>query len=123
MKALSSLFDTKSAPHKSKEKVGAIHSDQPNCPNRSRASGVSCYKINLFALLWRHDHGFPKETVPTMSLGKLPQSVRRLVGSLSVRTRIILLALIPVIGFLTNGYTYVAGEGDVSGAFDTAESA
>ena len=35
----------------------------------------------------------------------------------SVRTRIIVLALIPVIGFLANGLTYIAGERDVGSAF------
>jgi methyl-accepting chemotaxis protein len=37
----------------------------------------------------------------------------------SVRTRIVVLALIPVVGFLANGLTYVAGEGDVGRAFGT----
>jgi len=58
-----------------------------------------------------------------MSFANLPQSVRRLVGTLSVRARVILIALIPVIGFVANGFTYVSGEGDVSAAFDTAERA
>jgi methyl-accepting chemotaxis protein len=35
---------------------------------------------------------------------------------LSVRTRIVVLALIPVAGFLANGVTYVSGEGDVGRA-------
>jgi hypothetical protein len=38
---------------------------------------------------------------------------------LSVRTRIVVLALIPVAGFLANGLTYVSGEGDVGRAFAT----
>jgi methyl-accepting chemotaxis protein len=58
-----------------------------------------------------------------MSFGNLSRSMRRLTGSLSVSARIVLLALVPVMGFLANGYTYVSGEGDVSSAFDTAESA
>jgi len=37
--------------------------------------------------------------------------------SVSVRTRIVVLALIPVVGFLANGLTYVSGEGDVGRAF------
>ena len=41
----------------------------------------------------------------------------RMVGSLSVRTRIIVLALIPVIGFIANGLTYGSSERDVSTAF------
>ncbi len=36
-----------------------------------------------------------------------------------MRTRIVVLALIPVVGFLANGLTYVSGEGDVATAFDT----
>ena len=43
----------------------------------------------------------------------------RLIASLSVRTRIIVLAVIPVIGFLANGLTYVSGESDVGHAFQT----
>jgi len=43
----------------------------------------------------------------------------RALTSVSVRTRIIVLALIPVVGFLANGLTYVAGEGDVGRAFGT----
>jgi len=42
-----------------------------------------------------------------------------MVGSLSVRTRIIVLAVIPVVGFLANGLTYVSGESDVGSAFQT----
>ena len=38
-----------------------------------------------------------------------------------MRTRIIVLALIPVVGFLANGLTYVAGEGDVASAFETVK--
>ncbi|HVR55782.1 MAG TPA: hypothetical protein VMT72_03020 [Pseudolabrys sp.] len=40
----------------------------------------------------------------------------RILGSFSVRTPIIVLALIPVAGFLANGVTYVSGEGDVGRA-------
>jgi len=45
----------------------------------------------------------------------------RLLTSISVRSRIIALALIPVVGFLANGLTYVSGEGDVGGAFETVK--
>ena len=47
--------------------------------------------------------------------------VSRLLTSISVRTRIIVLALIPVVGFLANGLTYVSGEGDVGTAFETVK--
>jgi methyl-accepting chemotaxis protein len=50
-----------------------------------------------------------------LPLGRLT----RLLTSFSVRTRIIVLALIPVVGFLANGLTYVAGEGEVATAFQT----
>ncbi|MEI9803635.1 MAG: HAMP domain-containing methyl-accepting chemotaxis protein [Pseudolabrys sp.] len=43
----------------------------------------------------------------------------RLLTSMSVRTRIVVLAAIPVVGFLANGISYVAGEGDVASAFET----
>lgn len=43
----------------------------------------------------------------------------RMLASFSVRTRIVVLALIPVAGFLANGMTYVSGEGDVGRAFAT----
>jgi methyl-accepting chemotaxis protein len=45
----------------------------------------------------------------------------RLLTSISVRTRIVVLALIPVVGFLANGLTYVSGEGDVGTAFETVK--
>jgi methyl-accepting chemotaxis protein len=47
----------------------------------------------------------------------------RLVSSFSVRTRIIVLAAIPVVGFIANGLTYVAGERDVGTAFYNAKHA
>jgi methyl-accepting chemotaxis protein len=43
----------------------------------------------------------------------------RMLASFSVRTRIVLLALIPVAGFVANGFTYTSGEGDVGRTFDT----
>jgi len=43
----------------------------------------------------------------------------RMLTSYSVRTRIVVLALIPVAGFLANGLTYVSGEKDVGRAFGT----
>ena len=41
------------------------------------------------------------------------QRLTRMLTSFSVRTRIIVLALIPVAGFLANGLTYISGESDV----------
>ncbi len=42
---------------------------------------------------------------------------------LSVRVRIILLALIPVVGFLANGIAYTVGETEVAQAFDSVKHA
>jgi len=61
-----------------------------------------------------------------MQLSQFSQPLKwlpRMVGSLSVRTRIVVLALIPVIGFAANGLTYVSGEHDVSTAFAAAQRA
>ncbi len=55
---------------------------------------------------------------------KLPFTLRnpaRLLTSVSVRNRIIVLAFIPAIGFLINGVTYFLGERDVGGAFQTVQ--
>lgn len=52
-----------------------------------------------------------------------PGSLRRRFATFSVRTRIIVLAVAPVIGFLTIGLTYIAGEGDVASAFQTVGKA
>lgn len=43
----------------------------------------------------------------------------RLLNVVSVRTRIVALALIPVIGLLANGLTYISGEQAVASAFQT----
>jgi hypothetical protein len=43
----------------------------------------------------------------------------RLAGRLSVRSRIVVLALIPVIGFLANGITYLSGKAEVGHSFAT----
>ena len=43
----------------------------------------------------------------------------RMLASFSVRNRIVLLALIPVAGFVANGLSFTAGEGDVGRAFAT----
>jgi len=49
--------------------------------------------------------------------------VARLLYALSVRTRIALLALIPVAGFLANGAAYLAGEAEVGRAFESMKQA
>jgi methyl-accepting chemotaxis protein len=50
-------------------------------------------------------------------------SPHRLVTRVSVRVRIIVLAAIPVIGFLVNGIAFAVGEHEVAHAFRTAEQA
>jgi len=55
---------------------------------------------------------FPRPRLP------VPRLVRR-VGRL--RSRIIILALIPVIGFVANGITYISGEDEVARAFTTVD--
>jgi methyl-accepting chemotaxis protein len=47
----------------------------------------------------------------------------RFISALSVRMRIVILALIPVAGFIANGYTFVAGESEVEIAFDGVRQA
>lgn len=75
--------------------------------------------MDLCASLWRDRNGsmrFPQILLPTKRLN-------RLLASFSVRTRIVVLALVPVVGFAANGFTYVAGEGEVGTAFDTVKRA
>ena len=59
-----------------------------------------------------------------MRFAKLSFPFNRLtrpLSAISVRTRIIVLALVPVIGFLANGLTYFSGERDVGTAFETVK--
>ncbi|MBI1204706.1 MAG: HAMP domain-containing protein [Rhodopseudomonas sp.] len=49
--------------------------------------------------------------------------LRRRFTALSVRSRIVVLAVAPVIGFLAIGVTYIAGEDDVASAFRTVGKA
>src|SRR5690348_1509452 len=50
-------------------------------------------------------------------------TINRVMTGVSVRTRIVVLALIPVVGFLANGIAYFSGEADVERAFTTANRA
>ena len=50
-------------------------------------------------------------------------SVNRIIGSVSVRSRIAVLAAIPLIGFLANGAAFVSGEAQVEHAFKSVKSA
>jgi methyl-accepting chemotaxis protein len=56
-----------------------------------------------------------------MTLSFSLSRLARLLTSISVRTRILVLALIPVVGFLANGLTYFSGESAVATAFDTVK--
>ena len=53
------------------------------------------------------------------SLPPLLTRPSRLLASFSVRSRIVVLALIPVVGFVANGWTYLSGEREVGRAFQT----
>jgi methyl-accepting chemotaxis protein len=55
-------------------------------------------------------------------MNRSPIRLSRLLTSFSVRTRIVVLAVIPVVGFLASGLTYLAGERDVASAFATVNS-
>jgi len=59
--------------------------------------------------------------MPIFNLALPLKSVHRLFASVSVRTRIVVLALIPVAGFVAIGATYMRGEGDVGAAFVTVK--
>jgi methyl-accepting chemotaxis protein len=58
-----------------------------------------------------------------MRLGLPSLDLKWLVSSLSVRTRIVVLAVIPVVGFLANGVTYISSERDTAAAFQTVKNA
>jgi methyl-accepting chemotaxis protein len=58
-----------------------------------------------------------------MRLALASRPIGRLLTSLSVRARVVVLALIPVVGFLANGLTYISSEDDVSHAFEIASRA
>ncbi len=59
--------------------------------------------------------------MPAFKLLRTARSPGRLLSAMSVRNRIIVLALIPAIGFLINGVTYVLGERDVGAALQTVQ--
>src|SRR5262249_55365938 len=82
------------------------------------------------AFAWAHPDGCQSKhcmhpielSLPFNRLARMHASfsVRtRIVLLASVRTRIVLLALIPVVGFVANGLTFTAGEGDVGRPFAT----
>lgn len=56
--------------------------------------------------------------VPTFSIRLVPPFLRRRLPSLSVRARIAVLALIPVVGFIANGLNYIVSEREVGQAFE-----
>jgi methyl-accepting chemotaxis protein len=50
-------------------------------------------------------------------------SPRLLIPRISVRTRIIALAIVPVVGFLANGIAFTSGKSEVDDAFESAQQA
>ena len=52
-----------------------------------------------------------------------PASPTRLISRVSVRTRIVAIAVIPVIGFLANGIAFTTGETEIDGAFRSTQQA
>ena len=54
--------------------------------------------------------------------GLIPSRLPWLLAAMSVRTRIVVLALIPVAGFAVNGIGYLSGERDVGNAFATVKA-
>src|SRR3954452_8344129 len=50
-------------------------------------------------------------------------SPRLLIARCSVRTRIIALAIVPVVGFLANGIAFTSGKTEVDDAFESAQQA
>ena len=51
------------------------------------------------------------------------RAIHRLITSVSVRTRVVVLAAIPVIGFLVNGIVFMVGQYEVERAFHAAAQA
>jgi methyl-accepting chemotaxis protein len=49
--------------------------------------------------------------------------IKRFISSFSVRSRIVFIALLPVVGFLANGLNFMTGERDVDAAFQSAKHA
>ncbi|HEU5017263.1 MAG TPA: methyl-accepting chemotaxis protein [Pseudolabrys sp.] len=62
---------------------------------------------------------FQRLVLPLSTLSPLLTRTVRVTSRMSVRTRIVILALIPVIGFAANGITYLSGEHAVGSAFHT----
>src|SRR5262245_42291543 len=50
-------------------------------------------------------------------------SPRQLISSVSLRTRIAAIAVIPVLGFLANGAAFTSGETEIARAFESAQQA
>jgi methyl-accepting chemotaxis protein len=63
--------------------------------------------------------GFLRSTAGSLNLSKLSH----LITSMSVRMRIAVIALVPVIGFLANGIAFTTGEDEVDHAFESVQLA
>ena len=57
----------------------------------------------------------------SIDLSKPFNRLSRLLAGISVRTRIVVLALIPVVGFLANGMTFVSNEREADAAMETVK--
>lgn len=57
------------------------------------------------------------------ALGKPMSRLYGAISFVSVRTRIIIIALVPLAGFVANGYTFTSGEADVAQAFQSVKAA
>src|SRR6266704_2299304 len=63
-------------------------------------------------------------SMPVMRFPRLHSfSFQRLISKLSVRGRIVAIAVIPVVGFLANGLAFTSGETQVGNTFESAKSA
>jgi methyl-accepting chemotaxis protein len=70
------------------------------------------FNVSLFT-------GFLKSTAGSLNLSGLS----RLITSMSVRTRIVVIALVPLLGFLANGVAFTTGEAEVEKAFESVQVA
>jgi methyl-accepting chemotaxis protein len=83
-----------------------------------------CWIINLFRLsCLAQSAGKAMTSAAPAARVSRPTRLRslhpaRLIRALSVRTRILLIALIPVVGFAANGISFMSGEREVADTFD-----
>src|SRR3984885_11300905 len=71
--------------------------------------------INQFTVCWRRLLRARSMVRPDF----LPMFIAHIFAKLSVRARIVVLGVIPVVGFLANGIAFLSGDAAVESAFDT----